>query len=215
MAKLISKFRTIQLIFYFVIILGCSQKETIVSENPSFKFNNINLDQVDYKGNKLFKFITNKAYITESSKMVKAIDPLIILYQSNLPYYHIKAKSASIINNGEIIQLDEKVNMKSIQNLNFELETEKITWKKNDKKVYMEGGIKSYIHGSSFSANKATYDLRNNTITFSGIKNYIYNDIQSSSSITIEAGTAVWDGNINRLRFTSPSNKVKTKIQIF
>ena len=52
-----------------LILLNISSKKV--------KFTNINLDQVDSEGKKQFKLVTDRAYIIESSKHMKAIRQVI------------------------------------------------------------------------------------------------------------------------------------------
>ncbi len=196
------------------IATGCaSNKQEIVK--PSFKFRNINVDQVDNFGNKQFSFKTDKAFITESSKSMKAVDPLIILYQNNKPYYKITSEIASIENNGENIMLKNNVYMRSIDNQRFQLRTNQIVWKKANSTVYMIGDINTNINGSEFKSDRASYNHKNNKIEFYDIKDYKYIDSKHQNNLTINAKQATWYGNTNRLKFFTPNEKVITKIIIF
>ena len=208
----------LKLIFYSIITItlnsGCNSAQKI-EEKPSFKFSNINLDQVDTEGNKQFKLVTDRAYIIESSKHMKAIDPLVIFYYKNEPYYNLNSSTASIVDNGNRIVLDNKVYMASIRNDNFSLETDKVEWIKENSEIIMEGEISAIINNSSIVSNKATYDYKNNTITFTGIKQYNYKDLNLKNFIAIKAESAIWFGNNNRLLIFSPKKKVISKLKIY
>ncbi len=202
------------IILTLIIISGCNNKDTI-EDKPSFKFTNINLDQVDTEGNKQFKLVTDRAYIIESSKQMKAIDPLVIFYYKNEPYYNLNSKSASIVDNGNKIILDKKVYMQSIRDNNFILETKKVEWNKNGSIIIMSGGINSVINGSSFKSNSATYDYKENTIKFFGINNYKFKDKSLKQFVSVNARRAIWNGDKKRLLFFTPNGKVITNLKVY
>ncbi len=184
-------------------------------EKPSFKFTNINLDQVDSEGKKQFKLVTDRAYIIESSKHMKAIDPLVILYYNNEPHYNVNSAIASIVDNGNKIILDKNIVMQSIRNNEFLLETQRLEWNKSKSIIVMNGGIKSTINGSSFKSKSANYNYKKNIIEFYGIDQYKYSDKSMKQFVSVKADSAIWYGAKNKLLFYSNTGNVISNLKVY
>ncbi|AAQ00016.1 MULTISPECIES: LPS export ABC transporter periplasmic protein LptC [Prochlorococcus] len=198
-------------LFIALGLVGCSSEQSKVKQ-PSFKFTNINLEQLDNNGNKQFSFTTKKAEIVEISKSLTAKEPVLIFYQGNKPYYKIQSNKASLINNGQLITLKNKVTMQSINNTNLNLLTDLIKWDKDNSRAELSGSIISRINGSMFRSSKAVYDHTNNTIEFIGIKKFTFSDKSLSKTIKVKADKAIWYANQNRLYFSSNDSQVRTSI---
>ena len=203
----------IRISLLFPLLLSCSDKKDIIN-TPSFRFNEINVEQNDSKGVKQFEFETMKAKIEESTKSVEAKDSTVILYQSEKPFYKLESKSSILINNGEKVQLNEGVEMISLLNNDLSIKANSITWIKDSSEASIHGKIKAKIKGSSFTSKKAIYNHIKNTIDFKGIKKYNYNNKSGDETIEIFAKNALCDGKNNKLIFTNKKEQVLTRIRI-
>ncbi len=203
-------------IFFFLpfLLLSCTPNP-ITKKTFTYQLKDINVEQLDPKGKLQFVFKTKDANFIESSTTAKANDSLLTVYQEGKQYYEISSKQASISNNGQSIQLEKDVFMKSLSNDKFKLTTDLITWNQEDSTALLSGGIESNIDKASFTAEKAIYKHKENIIIFTGIKNLIYIDTEKNSTINVYSNEALWDGNTNKLIFGSNKEQVRSNIKLF
>ncbi|WP_036917728.1 LPS export ABC transporter periplasmic protein LptC [Prochlorococcus sp. MIT 0603] len=207
----------LSILFLFFLISSCSSNSNVVKEISvnSFKFKDIKLEQLDKNGLRRFLFVTKNASLDESSKTIYATNPLVTFYHNKKPSYTIRAKEASLINNGETVLLENDVLMSSLKKSNLILKTNKVLWIKDSSTAILDGFVESTINGSSFVSDSAIYKHKINTIEFNGVKNYFYRDATSSSIISVAADQAIWYGNKKKLEFNSSGKQVKTNIKLY
>ena len=111
-------YKFICLLTFLVLLSACRSKANLQKE-PSYKFSELNVEQINNDGIKQFIFKTKKAMITESNGSVLVNSPSLQFYHQKRPYYNITAKEGSIFNNGERIELIDNVLLQSVVNNNF------------------------------------------------------------------------------------------------
>lgn len=202
------------LLLFIIFLSSCSNKK-VEKDTSSFKFNEINVEQVDNKGIKQFSFKTKKAKINEEDKSIKAQNSIFILFHNNKPHYRLISEGSTLTGNGDEIQLNSGVRMSSLLTEDFSLQADRIVWIKKLSKATVEGNIKASITGSSFRSDKAIYNHSRNTIEFIDIKEYNYKSSIDNATIKVIADSATWDGQNRKLTFSNSNSQVLTKIKIY
>ncbi len=125
----------LQLIKYLLLIStlhmiqACSTITRLSNEDiNNYEINNFLLKQTDSTGKTRWEIKSNQADHNASDMFIKVLNPYVYIYQYDKPKYEIISDNLEIYNNGEIIELNNNVNIKELSPKGFIMQGNKLIW---------------------------------------------------------------------------------------
>ncbi len=153
-----------------VVVLGCSSSTGSRSDTAPlpFVFRKLALEQKRSNGDIDWKLSSPEARYELSRRLVRAKQPIGVLYSKNKPSFEIKANFAVVINDGEQIILEGDVQLQQINGRKLLIKGERLRWNPELSRLVMEEKPRAFDALSRITATVAILQQDTNNLTLSG-----------------------------------------------
>ena len=112
-----------------VVLVGCEAlQDSGSTQAPPFVFRSLDMRQKRPNGERNWDLKSPEARYEFSRRLVKARRPEAILYRNNQPNFEVKADRATVINDGELVLLEGKVEVQQLQGRKVLFRGDRLRW---------------------------------------------------------------------------------------
>jgi LPS export ABC transporter protein LptC len=193
------------------LVLGCSSSTGNRSETVGpvpFVFRKLALEQKKSNGDIDWKLSSPEARYELSRRLVRAKQPVGVLYNKNAPSFKIRADFAVVINDGDQIMLEGNVQLQQINGQKILIKGERLRWQPQLSRLVMEEQPRAFDDRSRITATLAILQQDTNDLTLSGPVQL--DRWQDKLALTVKPDTAVrtekafWNLNDGALKADGP-----------
>ena len=153
------------------LVLGCASSTGNRSQTvapPPFVFRKLELEQKKSSGDVDWKLSSPEARYELSRRLVRAKQPVGVLYSKNKPSFKIRANFAIVINDGEQIMLEGDVQIQQVNGQKILIKGERLRWQPQLSRLVMEQQPRAFDDRSRITATVAILQQDTNDLTLSG-----------------------------------------------
>ena len=153
------------------LVLGCASSTGNRSQKvapPPFVFRKLELEQKKSSGDVDWKLSSPEARYELSRRLVRAKQPVGVLYSKNKPSFKISANFAIVINDGEQIMLEGDVQIQQVNGQKILIKGERLRWQPQLSRHVMEQQPRAFDDRSRITATVAILQQDTNDLTLSG-----------------------------------------------
>ena len=150
---------------------GCLTRPDRDEGAPPFVFRALNLREQDKQGRPAWQVTSPEARYDINRRLATAVNPQGMIFSDGQPLYRLAAQRATVLNDGEVIQLEGAVSIHRLGNRPVVLEAERLRWFPARSLIELEHqprireGLSLVRAGqASFHLNTETVDLRNQPV---------------------------------------------------
>ena len=176
-------------------LAGCSSSTDNRSGTDAplpFVFRKLELEQKKSGGDVDWKLTSPEARYELTRRLVRAKQPIGILYNNNKPSFEVKAEFAVVINDGEQIILEGDVQLQQINGQKILIKGERLRWSPELSRLVMEQRPKAFDTQSRMTATVAILQQDTNDLTLVGPVQL--DRWQDKLALTMKPDTAVRTG---------------------
>lgn len=147
---------------------GCVTRPERSDGAPPFVFRSLNLREQDKQGRPAWQVTSPEARYDINRRLATAVNPVGMIFSAGQPLYRLAAQRATVLNDGEVIQLEGAVTIHRLGNRPVVLEAERLRWFPARSLMELEHqprireGLSLVRAGqASLNLNTETVDLRN------------------------------------------------------
>ncbi len=180
---------------FSAIVLGCSSPTSNRSETVApvpFVFRRLELEQKKSSGDIDWKLSSPEARYEFSRRLVRAKQPIGVLYNRNKPSFKIRADFAVVINDGDQIILEGDVQLQQVNGQKILIKGERLRWQPQLSLLTMEQQPRAFDERSRITATVATLQQDTNDLTLIGPVQL--DRWQDKFTLTVKPDTAVRTG---------------------
>lgn len=152
-------------------MLGCDSSTADRSDTaapPPFVFRKLELEQKKSSGDIDWKLSSPEARYEFSRRLVRAKQPVGVLYSKNKPSFKIRADFAVVINDGEQIMLEGDVQLQQVNGQKILIKGERLRWLPELSRLVMDEQPRAFDDRSRITAAVATLQQDTNDLSLSG-----------------------------------------------
>lgn len=152
-------------------MLGCDSSTADRSDTaapPPFVFRKLELEQKKSSGDIDWKLSSPEARYEFSRRLVRAKQPVGVLYSKNKPSFRIRADFAVVINDGEQIMLEGDVQLQQVNGQKILIKGERLRWLPELSRLVMDEQPRAFDDRSRITAAVATLQQDTNDLSLSG-----------------------------------------------
>tara|TARA_Y100001968_G_scaffold299569_1_gene310341 strand:+ start:33 stop:683 length:651 start_codon:yes stop_codon:yes gene_type:complete len=207
--------KTILIYTLILFTSGCAFN-TEQSENIDFQLSNINLTQLNTKGEELFRLKSSQANIDNLSKDIYAKDVIISLTGVNKLFNKISSRNCILLRSDNKIILSQNVKLTSFEDPNSYLKADKLIWDIDQSIVNLSGNIRLSYLRTQLESKYANYTDSLNQIIFSGLTKYMVFDKSNKTYpiIKLTSDKAIINYKSKLIKFVSSNNQVKSVVNL-
>ncbi len=177
------------------LVLGCSSSTGNRSQTvapPPFVFRKLELEQKKSSGDIDWILSSPEARYEFSRRLVRARQPIGVLYNRNKPSFKIRADFAVVINDGDQIILEGDVQLQQVNGQKILIKGERLRWQPQLSRLVMEQQPRAFDNRSRITASVAILQQDTNDLKLSGPVQL--DRWQDKLALTVKPDTAVRTG---------------------
>lgn len=109
-------------------ISGCVSRPDPAEPPTPFVFRSLNLREQDRQGRPAWRVTSPEARYDLNRRVATAVDPVGVVFAAGQPLYELTAQRATVINDGEVIQLEGAVRIRRLGNRPVLVQAERLRW---------------------------------------------------------------------------------------
>ncbi len=149
-------------------LAGCSRPPRPPEEPKPFEFRSLNLRQQDAKGRPAWELISPEARYDTRSRVARAKQPRGVIYSAGKPQYRISAISGTVINDGEVIQLEGGVRIQIVGSRPAVISGDRVRWTPRRQLIEIDRRPVATERSSRISAGTARFLLDRDKLELRG-----------------------------------------------
>ncbi len=123
------RYKLLSLLAILFLIQSCSKfNRKPLQLEPPFLLNSIDLEHKKEDGSKDWDLISPDATYSLNSGFLRAKNPEIIIYDNNIPFYSINAKTSTILEDGKFVILEGQIKLVKLVGSELEIIGNSLTW---------------------------------------------------------------------------------------
>ena len=193
------------------IVVGCSSSTDNQSNlvgPPPFVFRKLELEQKKADGELDWKLSSPEARYELLRRLVRAKQPIGILYNNNKPSFQVRADFAVVVNDGEQIMLEGDVQLQQMNGNKILIKGDRLRWIPELSRLVMEQNPKAFDDQSRISATVAILQQDTNQLTLTGpVQLDRWKDkfaFKNQPDTAIRTGQASWNLDSGSLKAAGP-----------
>ena len=194
-----------------IIIVGCKTQD-IDNKKFSQSINSLNMNIFSNEGKKLITIVSPYSIYDKKKDTFNLNETTINLFKDNEIKYIINADRSILSNNNKLLELDDNVLVKTLNQNGDELYANSFIWNMENYEYLLVGNVKFENDSIILSSNKATLNKNDNIIKFFNPVKYKIKDSNNGRDFEINSENAYYNINTNSVSFTSSEERVKSKI---
>ena len=193
-----------------IIIVGCKTRD-VDNKKFSQSINSLNMNIFSNEGKKLITIVSPYSIYDKKKDTFNLNETTINLFKDNEIKYIINS-DRSILSNNKLLELDDNVLVKTLNQNGDELYANSFIWNMENYEYLLVGNVKFENDSIILSSNKATLNKNDNIIKFFNPVKYKIKDRNNERDFEINSDNAYYNINTNSVSFTSRNERVKSKI---
>lgn len=194
-----------------VVLVGCEAVQDRAStQAPPFVFKSLELRQKRTNGERDWDLTSPEARYEFSRRLVRANRPEGILYRDNQPSFRVSAERATVINDGQLVLLEGKVQLQQLQGQKILITGDRLRWTPPQELLVMEQRPEAIDRLTRIKSTKARLQQRSNDLTLLGtvqLERWTPKQLQKKrghADSVVRAGRTVWNLNQGGLNSEGP-----------
>ena len=198
------------LIFFPFLILGC--KPNVIDETRYLqRINSLDMNIFSNEGKKILSINSPDTSYDKENLTFNLKKTTIKVFNNEKTKYIINSDKSKLYNNNKIVELNSNVELRTIDEEDDILLTDKFIWNIEESNYLLIGNVKFENNTIILSANKATMNSDNIIEFFNPVK-YIIKDKNNDTNYEINSENAYYNMNTNSVRFGSKDKRVRTRM---
>ena len=198
------------LIFFPFLILGC--KPNVIDETRYLqRINSLDMNIFSNEGKKILSINSPVTSYDKENLTFNLKKTTIKVFNNEKTKYIINSDKSKLYNNNKIVELNSNVELRTIDEEDDILLTDKFIWNIEESNYLLIGNVKFENNTIILSANKATMNSDNIIEFFNPVK-YIIKDKNNDTNYEINSENAYYNMNTNSVRFGSKDKRVRTRM---
>ena len=198
------------LIFFPFLILGC--KPNVIDETRYLqRINSLDMNIFSNEGKKILSINSPDTSYDKENLTFNLKKTTIKIFNNEKTKYIINSDKSKLYNNNKIVELNNNVQLRTIDEEDDILLTDKFIWNIKESNYLLIGNVKFENNTIILSANKATMNSDNIIEFFNPVK-YIIKDKNNDTNYEINSENAYYNMNTNSVRFGSKDKRVRTRM---
>ena len=198
------------LIFLSFLVLGC--RPNIIDETKYLqRINSLDMNIFSNEGKKILSINSPDTSYDKEKLTFNLKETTIKIFKNEKIKYIIISDESKLYDNNKIVELNSNVELRTIDENNDILVTDKFIWNIKDSNYLLIGNVKFENKTIILSANKATLNSDNIIEFFNPVK-YIIKDQSNNTNYEINSDNAYYNMNTNTVRFGSEDKRVRTRM---
>ena len=140
-----------------LLLVGCTSISETSEKPKPFKFRSLTLRQNDSTGNPVWELQSPRTRYEIDNRVAKVLQPSALLFTDGKPTYRITAPNGLLIRDGEQIELNDGVRMKSLDDRGIEITGRRAIWRPDDNILDLIGSPKAVNKTQQLKADEARY----------------------------------------------------------
>ena len=198
------------LILFPFLILGC--KPNVIDETRYLqRINSLDMNIFSNEGKKILSINSPDTSYDKENLTFNLKKTTIKIFNNEKTKYIINSDKSKLYNNNKIVELNNNVQLRTIDEEDDILLTDKFIWNIEESNYLLIGNVKFENNTIILSANKATMNSDNIIEFFNPVK-YIIKDKNNDTNYEINSENAYYNMNTNSVRFGSKDKRVRTRM---
>lgn len=153
-----------------ILLSGCeSNLESSVPAAPPFVFRSLELRQKQANGNRDWDLTSPEARYELNRRLVRARHPSGLLYRNNKPNFKIKAQTAVVVNDGQLVILEGDVQLQQLTGQKVLIRGDRLRWTPGQSLLVMEQRPQADDRRSRLRSTTAKLQQDTQTLTLNGV----------------------------------------------
>ena len=185
------------LLINLTLLTGCvSEKPASTVQAPPFVFRSLKLEQKTKQGLMDWSLNSPEARYELTRRLVRARQPVGVLYRNGKPSFNVKSDLALVVNDGEQILLEGDVRLQQLKGSRLLIQGDRLRWRPEEGLLLIEQRPRASDQDSRISASEAELQQRTNDLTLKGVvqlERWSDNADPSKPDTTLRSGGARWN----------------------
>ena len=189
-------------------LIGCADEGSgSTSEAPPFVFRSLKLNQKKPDGLMDWSLNSPEARYELSRQLVRARDPIALLYKDGKPSFRVQSDLALVVNDGEQILLEGDVRLQQLNGAKLLIQGDRLRWQPEKGLLLIEQRPRATDGTSRIGASEAQLQQRTNDLTLNGVvelERWNEDADASNPDTTLRTGPAQWNLDTGLLNAQGP-----------
>ena len=189
-------------------LIGCADEGSgSTSEAPPFVFRSLKLNQKKPDGLMDWSLNSPEARYELSRQLVRARDPIALLYKDGKPSFRVQSDLALVVNDGEQILLEGDVRLQQLNGAKLLIQGDRLRWQPEQGLLLIEQRPRATDGTSRIGASDAQLQQRTNDLTLNGVvelERWNEDADASNPDTTLRTGPAQWNLDTGLLNAQGP-----------
>ena len=189
-------------------LIGCADEGSgSTSEAPPFVFRSLKLNQKKPDGLMDWSLNSPEARYELSRQLVRARDPIALLYKDGKPSFRVQSDLALVVNDGEQILLEGDVRLQQLNGAKLLIQGDRLRWQPEQGLLLIEQRPRATDGTSRIGASEAQLQQRTNDLTLNGVvelERWNEDADASNPDTTLRTGPAQWNLDTGLLNAQGP-----------
>ncbi|QNI48438.1 LPS export ABC transporter periplasmic protein LptC [Synechococcus sp. A15-60] len=189
-------------------LIGCADEGSgSTSEAPPFVFRSLKLNQKKPDGLMDWSLNSPEARYELSRQLVRARDPIALLYKDGKPSFRVQSDLALVVNDGEQILLEGDVRLQQLNGAKLLIQGDRLRWQPEQGLLLIEQRPRATDGASRIGASEAQLQQRTNDLTLNGVvelERWNEDADASNPDTTLRTGPAQWNLDTGLLNAQGP-----------
>ena len=185
------------LLITLILLAGCASERPVSTiQSPPFVFRSLKLEQKNKQGFIDWSLNSPEARYELSRRLVRARQPVGVLYRKGKPSFRVRSDLALVVNDGEQILLEGDVRLQQLNGSRLLIQGDRLRWRPEEGLLLIEQRPRASDQDSRISASEAELQQRTNDLTLKGVvqlERWSDNADPSKPDTTLRSGGARWN----------------------
>ena len=196
------------LLIILLLLTGCvSERPTSTAQAPPFVFRSLKLEQKTKQGLMDWSLNSPEARYELTRRLVRARQPVGVLYRNGKPSFRVKSDLALVVNDGEQILLEGDVRLQQLNGSRLLIQGDRLRWRPQQGILLIEQRPRATDKESRISATEAQLLQTTNDLTLKGLvklERWSKDSDPSNPDTTLRTGLAEWNLDSGLLNAEGP-----------
>lgn len=150
------------------LLLGCVSRDRSDTPPPPFVFRSLDLSHRDPEGRLAWDLKAPEARYELNRRLVRAVQLQGLIYQRGRPIYRITARAGTVINDGELIQLEGSPRIERLDGQPTAITGQRLRWTPRRELIELEGEPRAQQSQLVITASQARFRLDQDRLELRG-----------------------------------------------
>ncbi len=197
-----------------ILVSACQSNHDEINLEPSpFVLSKFQLSKKNGEGETEWTIRSPEARYQLGKRLIRAINFEGTIFEKSLPTFNLSAKSANVVNDGDIILLEGDVFLNKLTGNKIKVKGDMVVWNTSDSILTIEQRPVAFDKNIILKSQKAKFDNTKNILYFSGSTNISSNsEVDSDSSgskFNVQFNNGQWNFKTGNFKAEGPVRGVR------